>query len=52
MVGTPDSVRQQLTTFIKATNVDELILTGQIYDHSARLRAFEIAADIRDSLGD
>ena len=52
MVGTPDSVRQQLTTFIKATNVDELILTGQIYDHSARLRAFEIAADIRNSSGD
>ena len=29
-----------------ATRPDELILTGQIHDHAARLRSFEIAAEV------
>ena len=52
MVGTQDSVAQQLKAFIEATQIDELILTGQIFDHKARLRAFEIAAQIRSSFDD
>jgi len=49
-VGSPETVRAALQAFIARTGVDELILTGQIYDHAARLRSFEIAAQIRDSL--
>ncbi len=26
------------------------MLTGQIYDHAARLRSFEIAAEVRERL--
>jgi len=29
-----------------ATGADELILTGQIHDHRARLRSFEIVAEV------
>ena len=29
---------------------DELILTGQIHDHAARLRSFEIAADVMQDM--
>ena len=47
MVGTADTVAAQLNEFIDATQVDELILTAQIFDHGARLRSFEIASDIR-----
>jgi luciferase family oxidoreductase group 1 len=43
-VGAPDTVRARLLKIIEETNADELILTGQIYDHAARLRSFEIAA--------
>ncbi|MFT4584025.1 MAG: luciferase family oxidoreductase group 1 [Gammaproteobacteria bacterium] len=50
MVGGPESVSTQLQAFIEATEIDELILTGQIYDHAARLRSFEIAGEIRSSL--
>ena len=32
------------------TDADELIVTAQIYDHAARLRSFEIAAQVRDEL--
>ena len=43
-VGSPDTVRHRLEGLIARTQADELILTSQIYDHSARLRSFEIAA--------
>lgn len=45
-VGTKDTVRSQLQTFIKDTGVDELILTCHAYDHSARLRSLEIASEV------
>ena len=48
-VGSPDTVRSQLDAMIRRYAPDELILTGQIHDHAARLRSFEIAAEV---LGD
>jgi alkanesulfonate monooxygenase SsuD/methylene tetrahydromethanopterin reductase-like flavin-dependent oxidoreductase (luciferase family) len=44
-VGSPASVRTALRGLIERYRPDELILTGQIHDHSARLRSFEIAAE-------
>ncbi len=43
-IGTPDMVRADLQQFIKRTGADELLITSQIFDHTARLRSFEIAA--------
>ncbi len=45
-VGSPDTVRAALHGLIERYQPDELILTGQIHDHQARLRSFEIAADV------
>ena len=50
-IGSPDTVRSALNTFIKRTQPDELMVTSQIFDHAARLHSFEIAAQVRDSLG-
>ena len=50
MVGSPDAVRAGLKAIIADTGADELMLTAQIYDHAARLRSFEIAADARGRL--
>ncbi|MDB5312221.1 MAG: limB 2 [Gemmataceae bacterium] len=47
-VGSPETVRRWLEQFAGETGADELILAGQIYDHSARLRSFEIAAAIHE----
>lgn len=44
-VGAPETVKQWLGAFLERTGVDELILTGQIYDHDARKQSFAIAAD-------
>jgi luciferase family oxidoreductase group 1 len=47
VVGAPDAVERGLQAFIAETHADELMLTAQIYDHTARLRSFEIAAEVR-----
>jgi luciferase family oxidoreductase group 1 len=49
-VGARDTVRHALTAFIERTHADELMITSQIFDHASRLRSYEIAAEIRDSL--
>lgn len=44
-MGTPQSVRGQLSELISKYQPDEVILTGQIHDPVARIRSFEIAAE-------
>jgi luciferase family oxidoreductase group 1 len=49
-VGSADTVREKLRSFIELTSADELMLAGQIYDHDARKRSYEIAAKVRGDL--
>lgn len=44
-IGTPEIVQAGLRDFVNRTGADELMLTSQIFDHGARLRSFEIAAE-------
>jgi luciferase family oxidoreductase group 1 len=46
VVGSPESIRRGLEILLDATDADELMLTGQIFDHAARLRSFEIVAQV------
>lgn len=48
--GSPDSVRSQLSAMIDRYQPDEMILTGQIHDHAARVKSFAIAADVMEGL--
>lgn len=50
VVGSPDTVRRGLAAFLERTGVDELMVTAAIHDHAARLRSFEIVAQVRDRL--
>ena len=43
--GLVEMVRADLLNFINQTGADELMITSQIFDHAARLRSFEIAAE-------
>ncbi|NND49243.1 MAG: LLM class flavin-dependent oxidoreductase, partial [Rhizobiales bacterium] len=45
LVGSPQTIEQGLREFMEDSGANELIITGQIFDHGARLRSFEIAAD-------
>jgi len=45
-VGSPKTVKAKLEELIARHQPDELILTGQIHDHAARKKSFEIAAGV------
>ena len=49
-IGAPDTVRQGLKDFIERTGADELMIASQMFDHGARLRSYEIAAQVREEL--
>jgi luciferase family oxidoreductase group 1 len=50
-VGSPETVRRGLEAFLAETGVDELIVASAIYDHQARLRSYELLAEIWRGLG-
>ena len=45
VVGSPETIRRGLERIIQQTGADELMVTGAIHDHHARLRSFEIVAE-------
>ena len=47
-VGGPEKVRAGIKAFAERTGADELMVTGSIFDHTKRLRSFEIAAAAMD----
>jgi len=49
-VGDSGQVKDQMQALIAQYRPDEVILTGQIHDHGARLRSFEIAAEVMRTL--
>ncbi|HZR11068.1 MAG TPA: LLM class flavin-dependent oxidoreductase [Myxococcales bacterium] len=44
-IGSVATVRKWLADFIARTGVDEVIIASQIFDHAARLRSYELAAE-------
>jgi len=46
-IGSPDTVRQKLETFVDHTQVQEVMVVSHMYDHAARLRSFEILGKLR-----
>ncbi len=50
IVGSPETVRRGLDAFIRQTGADEVMVTGHIFDHAARLRSYEIAAEVHRAL--
>jgi alkanesulfonate monooxygenase SsuD/methylene tetrahydromethanopterin reductase-like flavin-dependent oxidoreductase (luciferase family) len=48
-IGSAPVVHAALRAFVERTGADELMITSQIFDHDARLRSYEIAAQIRNA---
>jgi luciferase family oxidoreductase group 1 len=46
VVGSAETVRRGLESFVEVTQADELMVTAQIFSHAARLRSFEIVAGV------
>ena len=49
-IGSPKTVSEKVEAFLADTGADELILSAHIFDEKARLRSYEIAAEVRESL--
>lgn len=47
VVGNKESIRQGLQAILRETDADELMINGQIFDHTARLRSFEIVSQLQ-----
>ncbi|HEY2119992.1 MAG TPA: LLM class flavin-dependent oxidoreductase [Candidatus Acidoferrum sp.] len=50
VIGSPEIVERRLLSFLELTQPDEIIATAHIFDHPARLRSFELFAQIRARL--
>jgi luciferase family oxidoreductase group 1 len=50
VVGSLETIREGMRQWLEATGASEMIFTGQIFDHQARLKSFEIAAQAAQSL--
>jgi alkanesulfonate monooxygenase SsuD/methylene tetrahydromethanopterin reductase-like flavin-dependent oxidoreductase (luciferase family) len=49
IVGSRETVRRELESFVASTHADELMVVCSVYDHLARVRSYEIVAEIADS---
>ncbi len=45
-VGSKETVKRELERFVEQTGANELMASGAVYDHAARLRSYEILAEI------
>ncbi len=50
VIGSPETVKAGLASFISRTGADELMITAQIFDHAARVKSFEILAEAQRDL--
>jgi luciferase family oxidoreductase group 1 len=46
IIGSPATVKEKLKNFLDRTQANEMMVNAQIYDHQARLRSFEIVAEV------
>jgi luciferase family oxidoreductase group 1 len=45
-IGSADSIKKRMNTFLEQTGVDEVMATSHIFDHAARVHSYEIFADV------
>ncbi len=45
-IGEPQTVKAKLLEFLNKTQVDEVMITSHIYDHSAKVHSYEIVSEI------
>jgi luciferase family oxidoreductase group 1 len=46
-IGSLETVKRELNSFIARTGADELMITSQIFDHAARVYSYKLAAEAR-----
>jgi luciferase family oxidoreductase group 1 len=49
IVGSPETVRRDLARFVALTKANELMIVSNLYDHHARIRSYELVAELARS---
>ena len=50
LVGSLETIQKGMRAWLDRTGANEILFTGQIFDHQARLKSFEIAAKAAQGL--
>ena len=50
IVGSPETVRQGLERLLAETQADEVMVVSNIFEHAARIRSYEILAEVARSM--
>ncbi|GGI44301.1 hypothetical protein GCM10008018_06420 [Paenibacillus marchantiophytorum] len=50
LVGSRETIHAKMQQVQQQTQADEWIIAGQIYDHEARLKSYQIVAELREEL--
>jgi luciferase family oxidoreductase group 1 len=45
-IGGPEKLKQEVSTFIEKTQIDEVMATSHIFEHKARLHSYNVFANI------
>ncbi|WP_246538970.1 LLM class flavin-dependent oxidoreductase [Litoribacter ruber] len=45
-IGTKETIKAEMESFLDQTKVDEIMVTTNIYDHEDRLKSFELTAEV------
>jgi alkanesulfonate monooxygenase SsuD/methylene tetrahydromethanopterin reductase-like flavin-dependent oxidoreductase (luciferase family) len=45
-VGSKETVREDMESFLEQTQVDEIIVAAHIFDQNAKLRSYELFAEL------
>ena len=45
-IGAPETVKAEMQAFVDATQVDEIMVASQIFDHKARVHSYEIISEL------
>ncbi|MDQ4140882.1 MAG: LLM class flavin-dependent oxidoreductase [Bacteroidota bacterium] len=48
-IGNPEQVKENLQAFVDSTQADELIISSHIYDHAARVRSYQLIAEMKQT---
>lgn len=48
IIGSPETVKRKLSSFMDETKTNEFIISSPIFDHEDRLRSFEIIGDLME----
>ena len=49
-IGSPSTIKKQISEFQNQFNVDELIITSHIYEHESKVRSYEIFRNVVDEI--